>query len=88
MALHLFVNRERENLFLALQILARPRSSVMAFIPDPFLLTFEAKIGTLFNSFTSTDQNVREGVLKHFRCCTEKSCLETRIFHHMIDRIH
>ena len=55
MDLHLFVNRERENLFLALQILARPRSAVMAFIPDPFLLTFEAKIGTLLNSFTSTD---------------------------------
>ena len=35
MELHLFVNRERENLFLARQILARQRGAVMAFIPDP-----------------------------------------------------
>ena len=35
MELHLFVNRERENLFVAWQISARQRGAVMAFIPDP-----------------------------------------------------
>ena len=34
MELHIFVNRERENLFLA-----RQRGAVMAFIPDPELRT-------------------------------------------------
>ena len=34
MEFHLFVNRERENLFQARQILARQRGAVMACIPD------------------------------------------------------
>ena len=34
MELHLFVSRERENLFLARRISARQRGVVMAFIPD------------------------------------------------------
>ena len=35
MELHLFVNRERENLFVARQISARQRGAALAFIPDP-----------------------------------------------------
>ena len=34
MELHLLVLRERKNIFLALQILARERGAVMAFIPN------------------------------------------------------
>ena len=34
MELHLLVLRERNNIFLARQILARQRGAVMAFIPD------------------------------------------------------
>ena len=36
MELHLFVNQERENIFLARQISARQRGVVMAFIPDHY----------------------------------------------------
>ena len=34
MDMHLFVNRERKNIFLARQISAQQRGVVMAFIPD------------------------------------------------------
>ena len=48
MELHLFVNRERENLFLARQISERQRGAVMAFIPDQisvhFLFKFELDV--------------------------------------------
>ena len=34
MELHLFVLKERKNIFLARQILAQQRGAVMAFIPE------------------------------------------------------
>ena len=47
MELHIFVNRERENLFLARQISARQRGPVMAFIPDPYLLLIQEVLLTV-----------------------------------------
>ena len=35
MELHLFVLKDRKNIFLARQISVRQRGAVMAFIPDP-----------------------------------------------------
>ena len=48
MELHLFVNRERENLFLARQISTRQRGAVMAFIPNhTTVLRLDLKIRNL-----------------------------------------
>ena len=53
MELQLFVHKERKNMFLAWQILARQRGTVMAFIPDhkQGLFSLEVSIASRYMPF-------------------------------------
>ena len=66
MELRLFVNRERENLFLARQISARQRGTVMASIPDLSLDFFDMteKMSTGTKESNQTSKSIGDDLQK------------------------